>query len=411
MHRSLVLYFFLLICLEVIKGKPLQQDRCCLKDSAKTPVALSPRKPKNMAFIIGAQKSGTTFLFDELVKRHPHIKSREIKEPGRINDEKEAHYFNMLPLPNAERYIQAFENAANTQNTTLTFIDGTPDYMHTPSAACRIAGAFPEAKLIVLLRDPVARALSHWNMFRVFGGKKGFEEEVGDELAMMRKKGCSFELPPTLAGSISSSPSADAVELANEVQWKRDKRIPSYNACFRCTFGRCGTLKRSEEGSVSCVLDEFPLLGYVRRGLYAYQLEWWMKFFSEDQFLILNQEQMEKDPEFVIKKAITFLGQDPNLLAPPEDLDASNLISGRGSSVVKGFHKKNASGWSLPMRDKNATQVYARAIEDLYRYFAHPNQELYALLKTLKVAANGWTGEFPKEPKNKSGTEDNDEDE
>jgi hypothetical protein len=66
----------------------------------------------------------------------------------------------------------------NTSNATLTFLDGTPDYMHIPSAACRIAAAFPEAKLIVLLRDPVSRALSHWNMFRVFGGKKGFDEEV-----------------------------------------------------------------------------------------------------------------------------------------------------------------------------------------------------------------------------------------
>jgi hypothetical protein len=41
--------------------------------------------------IFNACGTGTTFLFDELVKRHPNIKSREIKEPGRINDVKEAH--------------------------------------------------------------------------------------------------------------------------------------------------------------------------------------------------------------------------------------------------------------------------------------------------------------------------------
>ncbi len=42
--------------------------------------------------------------------------------------------------------------------------------------------------MIVLLRDPVARALSHWNMWRVFGGKKGFAEEVADELGAMRAR-------------------------------------------------------------------------------------------------------------------------------------------------------------------------------------------------------------------------------
>lgn len=41
-------------------------------------------------------------------------------------------------------------------NASLTFLDGTPDYMHMPSAACRIASAFPAAKIIVLLRDPVS---------------------------------------------------------------------------------------------------------------------------------------------------------------------------------------------------------------------------------------------------------------
>ena len=45
-------------------------------------------------------------------------------------------------------------------NTSLTFLDGTPDYMHIPSSACRIATAFPDARIVVLLRDPVARALS-----------------------------------------------------------------------------------------------------------------------------------------------------------------------------------------------------------------------------------------------------------
>jgi hypothetical protein len=63
-------------------------------------------------------------------------------------------------------------------NSSLTFIDGTPDYLHIPSAACRIKAAFPNARLIVLLREPVARALSHWNMGVLFGLNKAFPNSV-----------------------------------------------------------------------------------------------------------------------------------------------------------------------------------------------------------------------------------------
>ena len=31
---------------------------------------------------------------------------------------------------------------------------------------------------------------------------------------------------------------------------------------------------------------------YVRRGLYVYQLEWWLRHFPPEQFLILNHEQV-----------------------------------------------------------------------------------------------------------------------
>ena len=37
---------------------------------------------------------------------------------------------------------------------SATYLDATPDYIHIPSAPCRIAAAFPNAKLIVLLKDP-----------------------------------------------------------------------------------------------------------------------------------------------------------------------------------------------------------------------------------------------------------------
>lgn len=61
-----------------------------------------------------------------------------------------------------------------------TYLDATPDYMHIPSAACRIASVFPKAKLVVMIKDPVMRALSGWNMVRHQGkfDVRSFGEEV-----------------------------------------------------------------------------------------------------------------------------------------------------------------------------------------------------------------------------------------
>ncbi len=75
-------------------------------------------------------------------------------------------------------------------NQTLTFLDGTPDYMHIPSAACRIRSAFPKARLIMLLRDPVARALSHWNMGLLYGKKVPFSDVVSSSTSLFCRPPC-----------------------------------------------------------------------------------------------------------------------------------------------------------------------------------------------------------------------------
>ena len=116
---------------------------------------------------------------------------------------------------------------------SLTFLDGTPDYLHIPTSACRISKEFPDAKFIILLRDPVARAMSHWNMQRVFLGRgkvRDFDLEVDRELAALRYNNCSFE---------ASSAAAEGT-MAKTTPWKRDPSIPSWAQCFRCQFqGGC----------------------------------------------------------------------------------------------------------------------------------------------------------------------------
>jgi hypothetical protein len=108
------------------------------------------------AIILGEMRSGTTSLFRYLAG-HPQVLRPWAKE---------LHYFDRL-FARGERWYRAnFPTAAATRwhalrhGGAVTF-EATPDYLIYPAVARRIAEAIPQARLIVLLRNPVDRAISH----------------------------------------------------------------------------------------------------------------------------------------------------------------------------------------------------------------------------------------------------------
>lgn len=101
--------------------------------------------------IIGASRSGTTHFFNTL-RHHPQIKTSRIKEVKFFNnDEKynkgESFYRSYFPLRTSLKKGDIVGEAS-------------PNYLSTPKSADRIKQMLPDAKLIVLLRDPVQRFLS-----------------------------------------------------------------------------------------------------------------------------------------------------------------------------------------------------------------------------------------------------------
>ena len=143
---------------------------------------LMPRMRPSL-IIIGAQKAGTTTLFD-LLAQHPQAvppMSKELDFFG--SDEAYAkgsqHYFNLFPRrPLSPRKLFTYE--------------ASPSYLYKPLAAERIAQDLPKAFCVAVLRDPVKRAYSAWNMYRDFKDRprhrhlhdpRSFEQAVRDELA------------------------------------------------------------------------------------------------------------------------------------------------------------------------------------------------------------------------------------
>jgi hypothetical protein len=118
--------------------------------------------------IIGVKRGGTTSLFRDL-ERHPSMcplvpSARRL--PLREN-QKGAHYFDSDMARSDRWYRSHFPTSTTTwwrtRRTGAAFTaEASPYYLFHPLAAGRAAAALPDARFVVVLRDPVERTVSHW---------------------------------------------------------------------------------------------------------------------------------------------------------------------------------------------------------------------------------------------------------
>ena len=193
------------------------------------------------AVILGAQKCGTTSLHGYLVQ-HPGV-----IPPLR----KEVHYFD-LNYPRGEAWYRAHFGRADEAGLNL---DASPYYLFHPAVPARLHALLPDAKLIVLLRDPVRRAYSHYWHERAKGREKlEFEEAIAAEPARVE--------------------AADA-QLAD------------------------GSLDRSAD---------HQHFSYLARGRYAEQLERWFALYPRERFQVVRFEDLVKEPLARLNDVLAFLG-------------------------------------------------------------------------------------------------------
>lgn len=199
--------------------------------------------------IIGAMKCGTSSLF-EYLKLHPWVWA----------DKKEICYFALNFAQGINWYrshfpTDAYKKFANKiLNKDLITGEACPYYLLNPHTPRRVYETIPQAKIIVILRNPVDRAHSHYyhNYNRRFE-TLSFEEAI----------------------------EAEQERLQVEIEKLRgDEYYISYK---HYTFS------------------------YLLKGEYVDQLINWMKFFPREQFLILKFEHFFSDPASNIKQVLAFL--------------------------------------------------------------------------------------------------------
>jgi len=112
-------------------------------------------------FLVGAAKAGTTSTYAYL-SQHPQVFFPRIKEP---------HFFTQVRLLRGQRrfvevisdrtdYLRLFKGARGFSIVG----DASPSYLWHPEVPERIRARIPDAKIAIILRDPVERAHSHYLM-------------------------------------------------------------------------------------------------------------------------------------------------------------------------------------------------------------------------------------------------------
>ena len=136
---------------------------------------------------IGAEKSGTTWLYSRL-RRHPDIFMPDVKE---------LHYFNSKnsnPKSSANNFetqdLDWYKEHFKEAEDENAIGEATPMYLCDPKAPARIHEAIPDIKLIACLRYSTDRAYSHYWMARGKGHTSmSFEEVVQSREARFIERG------------------------------------------------------------------------------------------------------------------------------------------------------------------------------------------------------------------------------
>jgi hypothetical protein len=217
--------------------------------------------------IIGAQRAGTTSLFNYLL-RHPDTAGPRGGYSA-VWWTKETHFFDEK-YANGVDWYRAFFPLESTRarygrrGHDLKAGEATPYYMFHPAVPGRVAETLPDAQLIALLRDPVERAYSHYQMMVRTGREPlSFEEAI--------------EAEPERLGRVQDAFLMGDSEIRRPTTGHREHHHHRHRA-------------------------------YFARGLYAEQLERWLEHFGRERLLVLRTENLLARPAQTYSETLAFLG-------------------------------------------------------------------------------------------------------
>jgi hypothetical protein len=211
--------------------------------------------------VVGVQKAGTTALFDHLAD-DPAIG---------LSDVKEVHFFDDETRDWARPDYGAYHARFDWSGPAIRG-EATPIYAYWPGALERIAVYNPAIKLVLMLRDPVERAWSHWRMEH----DRGVETEPF-AWCVRRGRQRLFAAEP----------------------WGHHREY-----------------------------------SYVERGFYGDQVERLFALFPRQQVLLLQADDLRADPQGVLARLNRFLGAPPPPPTSPRTVHVGPEMAAPGAADI-----------------------------------------------------------------------------
>lgn len=194
--------------------------------------------------ILGAQKAGTGSLFDLITA------SERVLKPAT----KEIMYFDRYYHKGSLWYRAHFPNKFIMKSGNYLTGEASPGYIYHATVPRRMAALLPErTKFIVLLRNPVDRAYSH------------YKHEV--------RKGCE---DLSFAEALKAEP--ERLQLGREILQENPRRMHNIRH-----------------------------FSYLDRGYYARQLKKWFEIFDRERFFIVTTESLKENPGDISARLAEFL--------------------------------------------------------------------------------------------------------
>mmetsp|Transcript_8403 Transcript_8403/g.10942 ORF Transcript_8403/g.10942 Transcript_8403/m.10942 type:complete len:455 (+) Transcript_8403:399-1763(+) len=286
--------------------------------------------------IIGAQKSGTTSLYYYLNQHHQVVRSRR----------RESHYFtwrwkrnyNNSIIKHQKLYSQFFESELlGLHPYKLVTGESTPSYLLYPSLVIpRLQSILSghNTKILCILRNPVHRAYSHYQMIQHQEGTPA--QQVTDE----SKVGVPFEEVVT-----------QEFALLHRSGFSPSNCSPAH---FAEIYSQNDVLFHRPDGNRAV----------VGRGIYAPQLSLWLEAFPPGQsLLVLRTEDLHSsNMQAQMCRVFEFLG------LPLEKIQDGTI--------------RNAGGYQKTLEGEIE--------EKLYEFYEPYNQILYNLLANWSIAFLPW---------------------
>ena len=244
---------------------------------------------KKIDFIIcGTQKGGTTAL-DFYLRSHPEVCMAK---------KKEVHFFdNDSNFKSEKNDYTKYHNYFKPLDSHKIIGEATPIYMYWKSSIQRIYNYNPNIKLIIILRNPISRAFSHWNMEKnKRNEKRSFHDSIQSEFSNFNK---------------------------------------------------------------NYVYGENRNTSYLERGLYSKQITQIFEYFDKSQLMILQNESLRNTPNIVLDDVSKYLSISPFKEVQHKEIHSNQYNStieekdflflqeyyNDEISLLEGFLKWDLSGW------------------------------------------------------------------